>query len=357
MRLFQEEGVGIDIQEIAANLSRICSNLMVVCGSTPLNIEDEVISHPVSYGNLDADLMIETKNDFKAILITKKRYHNNFFFYGRGNRIILSFFAWNHLTTLPLNNGLVFFLADFIALHIDPSYRHDDDPKPECIYDFGWNKAGIDIGMRSALICPICMTRINSLALSGFKKGLFDDLQIILNDLGSASKWETDIVEFWKTHNSKSERRIYDKRNQVFISYSHDDSEWLKRLKLQFKPFERTAIIEVWDDTRMRTGDDWRESIKHALKCTKVAVLLVSPAFLASDFIANEELPDLLEAARKEGAIIMPIILKPCGFQRIPSINKFQAVNSPLRTLIEMSEAEQDRFLLKLTEDVLNSLA
>jgi hypothetical protein len=77
---------------------------------------------------------------------------------------------------------------------------------------------------------------------------------------------------------------------------------------------------------------------------------------LASDFIANEELPHLLDAAKNEGAIIMPIILKPCGFERIPSISKFQSVNSPSRTLIEMNEGDQERFLLKLIEDVLSSL-
>ncbi len=182
------------------------------------------------------------------------------------------------------------------------------------------------------------------------------DLQKILNDLGNASKWETDIIDYWRIHNKINDRHVQTQRNRVFISYSHNDSEWLKRLKTHFKPFERTAVIQVWDDTKIGTGDDWRQSIEDALKTTKVAVLLVSPNFLASDFIANEELPHLLEAAKNEGAIIMPIILKPCGFARIPSISKFQAVNSPSRTLVEMSEGDQERFLLKLIEDVLSSL-
>lgn len=270
--------------------------------------------------------------------------------------MILSFFAWEHLTKLPLNNGLVFFIADILALNIDHSFRHDDDPKPECIYDFGWNKAGVDLSMRSALICPSCMERVKAKSLDDAKAGIFTDLQVILNDLGNASKWETDIVEYWNLHNTTKAVPAHVHRDRVFISYSHNDSEWLRRLKTQFKPFERTAIVQVWDDTQIRSGDDWRQSIANALRTTKVAVLLVSPDFLASDFIANEELPRLLEAARKEGAVIMPIILRPCGFERITSISKFQAVNSPARTLVEMSEGEQDRFLLKLVEDVLGAL-
>ena len=57
----------------------------------------------------------------------------------------------------------MFFIADLLALHIDHSFRHYEDeakPKPECIYDFGWNKTGVDIGMRSSLICPTCIKRI-----------------------------------------------------------------------------------------------------------------------------------------------------------------------------------------------------
>ena len=92
------------------------------------------------------------------------------------------------------------------------------------------------------------------------------------------------------------------------------------------------------------------------IQATKVAVLLLSPAFLASDFIASEEVPQLLLAAEQEGAVILPIVVKPCAIDRVKALSRFQCVNSPSRTLIEMAEGEQERFLLKLTEDVLRAL-
>jgi hypothetical protein len=41
------------------------------------------------------------------------------------------------------------------------------------------------------------------------------------------------------------------KRTQVFISYSHKDSDWLKRLQIMLKPLTRNRTIPIWDDTHI----------------------------------------------------------------------------------------------------------
>lgn len=363
IRLFQDTTTNIDLDSIVSYLNTLCRYVTFSVGASKFNITDRIISYPDVYHKFSPELIEETKKDFLAFFITHKQYNNNFFFESYGNLVVLSLFAWEHLTKLPEGNGLVYFIADILALEIDNTYRHhrdDESPKPECIYDFGWNKVNVDIGMRSSLICPSCIERINKSKLTKREAEIFEDLKKILNDLGNASKWDTDIIEFWNSKKIESPNIqngvVSIMRNQVFISYSHVDSEWLRRLKVHLKPFERNRQVHVWDDTKIKTGRDWKDEIKKALAQTKVAVLMVSPDFLASDFIATDELPPLLEAAEKEGAIIMPIILRPCGFTRVPSLSRFQSVNSPSKTLIELSEGEQDRFLFKLTEDILSDI-
>lgn len=74
-------------------------------------------------------------------------------------------------------------------------------------------------------------------------------------------------------------------RKTVFISYGHIDTEWLKRLQVHPKPLERKWSIELWSDKKIQPGSHWRDEIKDAITKARVAVLLVSADFIASEYI------------------------------------------------------------------------
>lgn len=144
--------------------------------------------------------------------------------------------------------------------------------------------------------------------------------------------------------------------SSVFISYSHRDRQWLDRLNVHLRPLERDGGIVTWDDTRIDPGRDWQAEISAALKEAKVAILLVSADFLASDFIAENELPVLLDRAGEEGTTVLPVILSPSQF-RSTELARFQAVNDPDQPLLGMEPVDQERVFNELAAAVETALA
>jgi len=140
-------------------------------------------------------------------------------------------------------------------------------------------------------------------------------------------------------------------RTKVFISYSHKDAKYLEQLLEHLAYEERNNLIDAWSDKKIAPGSQWREEIKRAIESTKVAVLLISPSFLASKFIAEDELPPLLRAAEKEGAAILSVIVRPSNFEYTDLAN-FQAVNSPSTPVAKMKGYQRDEIWTKVVREI-----
>jgi len=135
----------------------------------------------------------------------------------------------------------------------------------------------------------------------------------------------------------------------VFVSYSHKDREWLDRLRVHLKPLEREGVLDLWDESRIAVGGEWRREISEAINSARVAILLVSADFLASDFIANNELPPLLDAARTRGATVIPVLVRPSRFEYMEELACYQSLNPPSAPLSSMPEHEQESTLVQLS--------
>ena len=165
-----------------------------------------------------------------------------------------------------------------------------------------------------------------------------------------------------------------DNLKPVFISYAHKDNEssdpakrWLDRLKEHLEPLVQQDNITVCSDQYIDLGDDWHGYIQARLNGALAAVLLVSPAFLASKYIRNNELPVLLRNAKEHGVKIIPVILRPCLFEEAKfkypdprtgpeefTLASLQAAGSPTKPLSDLSEGDQDHALLKVAQTVHN---
>ncbi|MCP4269821.1 MAG: TIR domain-containing protein [Candidatus Brocadiaceae bacterium] len=152
---------------------------------------------------------------------------------------------------------------------------------------------------------------------------------------------------------TKPAQRKKSKRNKVFISYSRKDKKWLERVQVNLKVLKKIGFtIKVWDDTQIKSGMKWKAEIEKGLSSAKVAILLISTDFLASDFIDEIELPALLKASENDGATILPLILKPSLFTKHKELAEFQSVNDPKKPLSKLSENDQDEVLVNLADRI-----
>ena len=137
-------------------------------------------------------------------------------------------------------------------------------------------------------------------------------------------------------------------RNLVFISYSHSDKDWLRHVETPLKAF---SGLNVWADPYIEVGGKWRRDISTALTRTCVGVLLVSPDFLASDFIRNEELPALLKDADAKSITLFPIPIRASNYKATP-LAEYQFAHPPDRPLDRLRFPGRNAVFVRLAEQI-----
>lgn len=80
-------------------------------------------------------------------------------------------------------------------------------------------------------------------------------------------------------------RKLNDGKPDVFISYSHADDEFARKLVQTLKKYDLNVWIDIFD---IESGESWARQIGKALDDCKVMVLILSPASMASNNVDDE---------------------------------------------------------------------
>lgn len=226
------------------------------------------------------------------------------------------------------------------------------DKNPNVMYELGFaqslEKPILPIIRKGGSI-PFDIASIRTLIYD--RNRLNDTLSIPLKNYLAHSNFD-NFLKKEITEYEKEKRR----KKSVFVSYSHVDIEFLERLKVHLKPFEKKGLIDLWSDTKIKAGEKWKEKIEKALEKSAIAILLISADFLASDFIVDNELPPLLKSAEEKGKIILPVILKPCRFTKDENISKFQSINDPKIPLSKMDENGKEEVYVEIADYIDDSI-
>ncbi|MCF8370717.1 MAG: hypothetical protein K9H64_03780 [Bacteroidales bacterium] len=266
IQLIKEDNIEVNLNGIKDYLNSKVKFYDFQVGES-IEIIDTVISYPETHKSIFS--LINNHDDFDYnFIFTDKPYDNNFFFEGYSNIIPFSFYQWDALTNLSKNNGVLHFIAVHISLDLDDEFRHDSTTG--CIYDFLWNKAGIDDCMRQARVCQPCLARISE-SIDDSGKQILNDLKVILNDLSCASKWNQDLLEYLKTENVITKQKEFQKRkslkrgeiNVLLASPSDTEIERNKLIhnlerKFRTENYEKLCnhrlILNIWEDVASQNG-------------------------------------------------------------------------------------------------------
>jgi TIR domain len=105
----------------------------------------------------------------------------------------------------------------------------------------------------------------------------------------------------------------------AFCCYAHKDADFLCELKTHLSPLERLNVIKVWDDGDISAGAEWGPKIKKHLNEAKIILLLISPAFINSDYCYSTEMQHALERHKQGEARVIPIIVRHIGdWKKVP---------------------------------------
>lgn len=126
----------------------------------------------------------------------------------------------------------------------------------------------------------------------------------------------------------------------VFISYSHKDEELKEELEVHLSTLIRQEKIAPWQDRTLEAGTKWDPEIKAALEKADIILLLITPRFMASNYINDVELKRALERDQEGTVRVIPIILKPVDTQGT-EIAAFQALPKDAKPVVKWDDQDE----------------
>lgn len=102
---------------------------------------------------------------------------------------------------------------------------------------------------------------------------------------------------------------------RLFISYCHKDERYIEKFIKVLAPItgDDKLISDVWYDRNIKTGEEFWDKIDEHLANRDVICLFLSIDYLASAS-CKKEIHKALERRNRENILVIPVVLKPCGW-------------------------------------------
>ena len=118
----------------------------------------------------------------------------------------------------------------------------------------------------------------------------------------------------------------------VFCSYAREDAAYRDKLGQYLQPLRDDKIIDDWNDSEIRPGAKWDDSIRKALDKSRLVLFIVTPDLLASDYVNRVELARSLELERAGKCQVIPIVARATEWGN-SRLAEFQALPGDARPI------------------------
>ncbi len=137
---------------------------------------------------------------------------------------------------------------------------------------------------------------------------------------------------------------------RVFCGYAHEDNVLFQQLKTALAVLIRQDAVSVWHYSGLLPGAQWESEIEQELNTADIILLLISPAFMASDYCWSKEMQWAIARHSTGEARVIPILLKPTpGWETTP-LGALQALPTNAKPITTWNS--RDKALI----DVVNGL-
>jgi len=141
-------------------------------------------------------------------------------------------------------------------------------------------------------------------------------------------------------------------RDMIFISSHTNDHKWVELLKIHLKPALHGSKLKMWQWPALQSHEAWPEDIREAIAGSKIAIMLVSPDYLGSDFILSTEIPWMLANARK-GLNLFWIPIRPSNWEAFKPLHRIQCASDPEKPLSSLLRSERDDAFVAIARRVI----
>src|SRR5579859_1913561 len=140
---------------------------------------------------------------------------------------------------------------------------------------------------------------------------------------------------------------------KLFYCYARVDKVLRDELDTHLTPLKRSGLITIWYDGELIPGARWEDEIHARLNTADIILLLISPAFMASDYCYSKEMTQAIARHDAGKACVIPILLRSVFWKGTP-FSKLQMLPEDTKAVI--SWHDRDEAFLNVTEGIHRSI-